>query len=248
VAKLNISAPAFLISFWRCGSNFVANVVSESSGLDYETIYHPDLPLLDRNLERLILLKSHAPSYAHLLAELGAYCPRFPGLPHRFIVLWRDPRDMMISFYDWLCARLGEHIPQNRFLHDPRYGYAVAGMGQMNLCDAFRRFVKNWYVNHNLHNLRSYRFEDILADKYTCFASILDFLDLKTLIKDEALVRRVKQGPSKRTTRGISGAWRSAGGDYLELVQLVSRHLGQEIELLGYANSIKDHKSVDGGE
>jgi hypothetical protein len=164
-------SPTFLMSFWRCGSNFLANVVKESGGLNYETIYHPELPLLDTDIESYTLIKSHAPSYAHLLAELGAFCPDFPGLPHRFIVLWRDPRDMIISFYDWLCTRLREDIPQGLFLHEPRYGYAVAGMGQMNLIDTYQTFVENWRVSRTLHNMFTIRFEDILTEAFVIYGN-----------------------------------------------------------------------------
>lgn len=234
MAELNAVSPAILMSFWRCGSNFVANVVCKSCGKLSETMYNPELPLVAANLEEYIFIKSHAPSYPHLLAELGAFCPNFPGLPHKFVVVWRDPRDMMISFHDWLSQRHQWDIPQQNFLHDLRYGYAVAGMGHISLLDAFRIFVRSWRAQRELHNMRSYKFEELLADKEGRFLEMLKFLGREEPIATKALEEKVKLGRSNRKERGVTAAWRKYGDRYAVLIDEVNQHFAAEMELLGY--------------
>jgi hypothetical protein len=227
--------PTYVMSFWRCGSNFLCNVLSRSSGTEYVTIYDPALPLMERETRGISLIKSHAPSYAHLLAEHGAYFPNTPRLPHRFLVLWRDPRDMFISMYDWMCARYRTEFPQKGFLNSRSHGYAVAGMGCLTWEEALRLFVRSWWTGEReIVNQRTYRFEDVLEDKEAAFMDMIEFTGLDCPLDRTAFEDLVKCGRSDRTRRGVPGAWREYADSYGVLLEQIESAFSEEITLLGY--------------
>lgn len=228
--------PTFLISPMRCGSNFLANVVCKSSGNQYSSIYDPETTPIYENNPNLII-KSHAPSYLHLLSECGAFIPFMNRLPHKMIVLVRDPRDMFISMYDWMEARLKEEISQESFLDDMKYCYSAPGLGQLSPEDAYKEFIKNWWQVNKHSSVKSVfriKFEDLVSDKKTMFEEIKTFLNLDFSIEEELFGEKVQQLSEKRSERGSLNSHVLYKKEYEVLIDKVECAMAEEIDILGY--------------
>jgi len=232
----HIPDPCFLISPMRCGSNFLANVVCKSSGNQYSTIYDPETTPIYHNNPNLII-KSHAPSYLHLLSECGAFIPFMSNLPHKMIVLVRDPRDMFISMYDWMEARLNEELSQENFLDDLKYSYSAPGLGQISPGDAFKKFIKNWWQVNKYSSVKSVlrmKFENLVSSKKANFEEIKSFLNLDCRIQEEFFEKKVQQLSQKRKERGTVQTHLLYKKEYEVLIDKVESVMAEEISTLGY--------------
>lgn len=235
--SVHIEEPTFLISPMRCGSNFLANVLSKSSSQKYVSIYRPEItPILEFN--PYFIIKSHAPSYVHLLSECGAYLPFMNRLPHKMIILVRDPRDMFISLYDWMEARLKKSINQKTFLNDLTYSYSAPGLGELCQCDALKHFIRNWWYANEHSSVKSVfrlKFEDLVSNKKDFFELAKSFLNMQCEIDESFFEEKVQQLSVKREDRGTVGSHKKYSKDYKFLIDSVESQLSEEINKVGYS-------------
>ena len=110
-ADLPYRLPGVIVSYPRSGSNFVQSVLRHSTGLTNLSIYASNSDGIDITLT----VKSHAPSPEYLRDEFGRLVGD-PAWPARVVLLQRDPRDAMISFYEYTQHMRQTAIPQEDFL------------------------------------------------------------------------------------------------------------------------------------
>jgi len=238
--QVDHTPPTYLISFPRSGSNFLQNVLHRSSGFYCRPIYGE----LITQPHLYLSVKSHAASYAHLLDEIGRYMSGLQPAPNRYIVLWRDPRDVIISFYEYTQARRQVRLQQSEFLVEFDYYRAVPGCKgavgpfPLTVVAAYKLFVQNWYVGQQDNDsILHVRYEELVNDPHKAFQRIFDFLCLDCLLRTDALSQKVAQQSYTRAERAVSGGWQHTGASYARLLEVAIRELGEEMELLGYADS-----------
>lgn len=233
----NIEDPVFIVSYMRSGSNLIANVLCQSFKRRFASIYDPEItPMCDR--QPYYILKSHAPSYSHLLSECGAFVPCYNRFPHKIITLIRDPRDVFISQYDWYVSRFNETIDQATFLDDMKYCYSATGMGALPPRETFRSFASNWWEVSEFSSVKSVcriKYEDLISDKKLHFDKLKKFLGLKGTLREDLFEKRVKQAASGREQRGVCRTHEIYADKYSVLIRIVEEAFGDIIEKFGYA-------------
>ena len=95
-ASASVCERIFLVSYPRSGSNFFQEVMKTKFHISSRSLYG-DNPQ-DSTIRNL---KSHAISYEYLKDECS-FILGDQSSPNRIIVLFRDPRDVMISFFNRL--------------------------------------------------------------------------------------------------------------------------------------------------
>jgi hypothetical protein len=235
--RASYDLPSFVISYPRSGSNFLQSVLRSSSGLHCVPIYnnytHP---------QKYLSLKSHAPSYVHLLGELSRFAPTMQILPSKFVILWRDPRDVMISFYKYVQVSESVRLSQREFLTEHMYYRPVLGFRAESVTQAYRTFVRNWYsLELPAENSQgvpatwiAVKYEQLVDNPQEQFQRIFDFLELDCPLNQRAVLKRVAvvEPLSKQITRR---KWINSVDEYFDLLKIVNTELAAEIELLGYA-------------
>jgi hypothetical protein len=185
-------------------------------------------------------LKTHAQSFSRLLGEIGRFTSSIQSFPSKLIILWRDPRDTFISYYEYEQSRVGKKLNQNDFLRCGSYQNLVAGFSPECRLQAFKSFVINWYLKEKVtrtglqSNHLNVKFESLILKPQVEFPRIFDFLELDCDLAENALKKRVALGSSVRTQRGVVGGWKNYHDSFAELLDVVNSELAEEIKLLGY--------------
>ena len=231
-----------LLSFPRSGSNFVQSVIAQSSGRYARSIYRLQLP----RGSRVFNLKSHALSPVHLTDELNLFFVH-PKTPEKTCILIRDPRDVMISFYEFIKKRKRINISQEAFFLSTCYYYATYNDGRnilnrrtelqpLSVKDGFKTFFNSWSISkYNCESRLIIKYEDILEEPVKKFGEIFDFYRLVCELDKSSLETKVSQyGDQSIYKRGIAGGWRANQKKYGLLIELVTEHLQEEINRLGY--------------
>ena len=234
VSKISYCLPAVLVSLPRSGSNFIQNVIQDSSGFLCKSIYEPGL------MKKVALvLKTHSISINYFENEWKSLFKSDP-LPEKFIVIVRDPRDTAISFYEYVKFRKDTNISQSGFLKNIDYFYSsfiekrIYPNG-LSVGSAYREFVKNWWssVTQGLDILKI-RYEDIVGNPIENFQRIFNFLELDCKIDLAALEKKVSLiTPSKRK-RGLVYGWKMLIDEYKEIIEKSQGYFEKEISILGY--------------
>ena len=229
--------PVYLMGFPRSGTNFLQNVVRNSSKRLINNMYN-----LEDDPDAHLIIKSHAPSYPHLLGEVGQFAQGISSLPGRFIIIWRDPRDMMISYYEFMKSRFGIEVAQADFLQATTYHRRQPGFEELSIEQAFRLFVSAWHKpnydvgdgglqNRVAINLRH---EDVTGDPQTWFGRVFEFLGIDCTLAESALKVRTSQHSSVRENRGAVSGWKANADVFGDLIESTESLLGAEIDRLGY--------------
>lgn len=239
--KFSYHLPSYLISYPRSGSNFLQSVLEASSNIRCRSIYR--YPRVDPH--RMLSLKSHSLSYQYLLDEISRLVPDSP-FPEKLILLHRDPRDVMISLYEFVQVRKGIRINQSEFLDDVDFFYATFQDRDMTLhrgveyspisiAESYQKYVHNWFVNKpGDQECLPVAFEDLVLSPRDAFQRIFDFLELDCSLAEERLVVKVSQYSQEDRPRGKVGSWRVCQDKYLDLISAVNTSIQTEIRLLGY--------------
>lgn len=244
--KISYSLPTYLISYPRSGSNFLQSVLSKSSGLCCKSIY----ALPHNYSEHILSLKSHAISYKYLLDE-SKRLVHTDNLPSKIILLFRDPRDVMISFYEFVLKRKNTKISQKEFLENVCYFYATyegkdtsplerqVEYSPLNVAEGYIKHIYNWFVKkpENLDCL-VVKFEDLILSPYTEFKRIFDFLELDCSLATEQLKVKVSQYSDSKRQRGKAYEWVNCQDEYSKLLNRVNTLFHSEIKILGYDKKI----------
>ena len=235
-----------LLSFPRSGSNFLQNVVKSNDPSIQCTSIHGK----GRFLRRRALLKSHANGDEMLRGELRGTWNR--TAPERArIVLVRDPRDVVISYYDFLQPVFsGEVTPDNLFEQDfdwlraeyrrrtlgrevARPGEGMTG-GLYTLIHAMRDWYAGWEAaDGDMPTLRL-RFEDLLSAPKESFDAIFAHLGLPLRESYDGRDVLVSQQGTSDRPRGRAQGWRIAPETFHPLIARAEAEFAPQIARFGY--------------
>lgn len=233
--------PTVLVAFPRSGSNFLQRVVETSSGLTCQSLY----ALPHRNPEALFNVKSHALSYAHLLDESTRLVGNTDA-PAKIIVLQRDPRDVVISFYEFVQARKKIDVSQEEFFHHICFFWATylskdrvlertVELEPLSIADAIQRHVRNWFEQPVFEGeILRVHYERLVTDPQTEFERIFRFLELDCALAQNSLGEMVSQYSKTNRSRGVPLGWRNKTGQYSVLLSIVNNSIAPTIRFLGY--------------
>lgn len=238
IDKISYPLPAAIISFPRSGSNFIQNVITRSSGTRNCSIYLPDL----QDLSDVVTLKSHSYSQEYLKKEWSNRTGRL-SLPKKAIILQRDPRDIMISFMEFVKARIKTlDLDQNTFLSKVDYFLAANIKGldydhSISIENAFKSFVRDWSTPSELQiDEHLYvRYEDLTDKPDEIYKQIFEFLELDCKLCKSSLEEKVSlYSDSSKASRGKAHRWRTHNLLYSQIIKDVNLKLKNEIALWGY--------------
>jgi hypothetical protein len=239
--RLNWPYPAVVCSYPRAGSNFLQSILMQSSGMNNVSIYgRKDL---FKPSECVLTVKSHAPSPAYLEEEFARKV-EWPERPDRVVLLQRDPRDVMISFFEYTQANRKITLDQAQFLDSVDYFYAstidtesqrTMYTASLTVAAAFREHVRAWFVERPPElKCLVVRYEDLVENAEAGFQRIFDFLEVDCTLAREFLGVKVSLYSEGKRARGVAGGWRQAQETYQVLIDGVNAKLAEEIQILGY--------------
>ncbi len=234
--------PVYLISFPRSGSNFLQSVVFQSTGYYCGSLYG-NRPV---DLRTVFMFKSHALSFPYLLDEIDRYYPHAHG-PEKTILLVRDPRDVMISFYEYVKVTKKIEILQDEFLRAISFEYAFCNNARvetfkrrtdlepLNIGDAYKRHVNNWFVRQDVSSEHLIvRYEDLIDSPVESFGLIFDFLESESELSKEATGKLVSLYSNEERPRGKAYGWKD-NQSHRVLIEMTNQELSQCIDALGYS-------------
>lgn len=235
------SLPTVVVSYPRSGSNFLQNVLAASSGLPLRSFHSPY-----ENMRELCHygLKSHAISSDWLADEFSRTTLNYK-YPEKIIYVYRDPRDVMISFYEFVQHIKGVRLEQTSFLNQVSYIYATytdkdpvlgrtSGIEPMSVLDGYKAHYKNWILRAKSNSYYIVKYEDLVTIPEVTFQGIFDFLELKCNLSTDALFQQVSQYDSKSRKRGSVHGWKNNQDKYHGIISSVEEQLSEEIEYLDY--------------
>lgn len=247
LSKLSYALPTVTSSFPRSGSNFFQSVLRGSSGLQCISLYHSQYPQ-----EQVFNLKSHALTPAALRREFTDMVPYELEYPEKIIYLKRDPRDVMISLYEFACFNhqqvfaLEEFLGMNYYfvanppgVRDVKNIYYLPGPEACTVEEAFRL-----YHQSHMHAPRhespvetlTLAYEEMVADPQSAFDRAFAFFDLDCPLNPEFIQLKVSLYSDSTRKRGIAYGWRQpeTREHYAPLLAQVNDRLNDQIVALGY--------------
>lgn len=208
-----------LCGYPRSGTHWIRNVISKS--LDK---YCPSMDDIDyltvRKQKNLPVLKIHARSM--VVAKLKMF---FLLPPHKsknkFIYVYRDPRDAIISLYNMYNILKKNNLSQQQFLdqYDPIGQYSWE--------------VNSWVLKENKNTL-VVRFEDLKQNTNKTFSQILAFIDSSANLNQNVFNELVGQVENSNRKKGSLYGWKNSYSNYKTLIDQINLKLANEIKLLGY--------------
>ena len=238
-AELPYRLPAVITSYPRSGSNFVQSVLRHSSGLTNLSIYasNPD------GVDITLTVKSHAPSPEYLRDEFGRIVGE-PDWPARIVLLQRDPRDVMISFYEYTQYMRQATVHQEDFLENTCFFYASGidreirrrvDIAPLSVLQAYKKHVQEWFTRKPATvDCLIVKYEDLLAAPVEAFQRMFDYLDLDCPLASEYLTHEVSLYDDTRQHRAQSSAWKGHAEKYRVLLDAAHATLSDEMHVLGY--------------
>ena len=231
--------PAAVVSFLRSGSNFLQSVLTHSSGLSNRSIYGE----FREETKVLLTVKSHALSPEYLFGEFERLVGD-PPRPARIVLIQRDPRDVMISFYEYTQFNRKTVIRQEDFLDDICFFYAstidpgskrTVDKSPTSVLQAYQKHVRRWFIERpdDLDCL-VVTFEELSSDPERAFGTVFEYLDLDCSLASEFLEVKVSQYSQEKRARARAGGWKEDYAAYKTLVDAVNEELNEEIKILGY--------------
>ena len=242
IKSLGYSLPSYLVGFPRSGTNFLQSVLEGSSGLLCRSLYGP--PKTKQN--NILSLKSHTPSYEFLLDEIGRFAPDF-GTPDKFILIIRDPRDVFISFYEFVQSTKGLSITQSEFIHEVCYFFSTfedrhkvnsrkLEFAPLSIFDAYKKHIDSWLINRPPSiDCHIVKYEDLVLSPESEFQRIFNYLNLDCSLEKERLKLKVSQYSKTSRKRGVIAGWRNCQDEYGVLISSINNELKKEIKILGYS-------------
>jgi len=240
---------SFTVGLPRSGTNFFQSLLTSLTGRKAVSIYTET---------RAPNLKTHALSLDYLYREIDIFdCDVVPN-PQLFVLL-RDPRDAMISFYDFFVARGQGSVDQAKFLDIDFFLAFSRGTAKtdlrntflepMSVEDAFRAFGQNWIPSGgSLGQVVSMlHYEDLLVPK-SLNAALVSAKILPptcTVEETESHLGHVRKRLVSQYSRDRSG-YRGIGfgfkhpeilKGYQELIAATEDRLGDVIDMFGYRHN-----------
>ncbi|NSW52994.1 MAG: sulfotransferase domain-containing protein [Anaerolineae bacterium] len=245
VNHLSYILPTVTLSFPRSGSNFFQTVLQGSSGLTCISLYHPNYPS-----NGVFNLKSHALTPDNLRREFADMVPYAVEYPEKMILIQRDPRDVMISFYHFACANHQQEFTQDEFLGLNYYFAAnqpgkrgvknvlyLPGPESCTVLEAFQLFTASHFGGNEDSVRCVLAYEAMVQSPQETFQRAFEFLGLDCKLDPVFLNFKVSQYSDENRQRGMAGGWRETQTrqQYALLIDRVNAHLSNEIEALGYS-------------
>lgn len=239
-ANLDYLLPTFLVSFPRSGSNFLQMILQASSGLQCQSIYVP----VSTSTEPVLSLKSHAVSLHYLFDEILRFIPDTSSSPSKIILLQRDPRDVLISFFEYTQAKRNIQVSQEEFLNNVCYFYASTidktferklEYAPLNIIQAYKKHIENWFIKRpDDIDCLVVKFEDLILSPGPEFQRIFDFLQLNCSLAKELIDVKVSQYSQSSGQRGQPQGWQIKKKRYSVLIGQTESLMKDEIQFLKY--------------
>ena len=234
--RVNYSLPTYLMSFPRSGSNFLQSIIEKSSGLRCRSMYDK----FQSSSNYFLSLKSHAHSYEYLLDEIKHLLADAPK-PSKLILLYRDPRDVMISYYEYTQVQQNTQIEQRAFLDTDDYFLAAlllrhVGDKLLSVRKAYKKHINSWFVEPLPEHLDCLvvKYENLIQEPQKEFQRIFDFLELRCSLAEQFLDVKVSLFSSELRQRGRAYGWKDSVSRYNTLLQEVNDVLRDEMIAIGY--------------
>ena len=236
------SLPTFLVSYPRSGSNFLQNVLRKSTDLYCCSFYAPR----PKNPQCVFSFKSHALSPKYLNDEIKRYYPAMK-IPEKIIWLKRDPRDVMISFYEFLKFKKKIVVEQSNFLNGIDYDYAFVGdsinvhsylrkidIAPLSIIDAYIRHVSSWLeIRDNTFDFLEVSYENLVENPNKFFKIIFNFLEVDVALNIKSLSKKVSLYSNESRKRSQAYGWKKSK-THSCLIEQVNDKLSKYISMLGY--------------
>ncbi len=240
---------ALLCSFPRSGSNFLQNIVrlnTRPRAVLCSSIYgYSSQNAQEQARTGKAFFKTHACDQAQLDTEL-AQLWNMGGRAYRHILLVRDPRDVMISLYDYILGHRGVRLAPEHFLDTDFYWYLFKPdvltvlrdenhARPLTVLEAYRLWVRTWFGGKGAQACCRLSYEHLLEQPQQGFAQVFDVLAQPMPDPLSGLSELVAQYGESQRLRGKAQGWRLAEDLYRPIIEQVESRLAEEIRILGYA-------------
>jgi hypothetical protein len=217
-SKYEFEIDVVLCGFPRSGTHWIRNVISKSLKKYCPTLEDIDYSLAIKQYH-LPLLKIHARSM--LVAKLKMFFLMPPTKSKKYIYVYRDPRDAIISLYNMYNILKKENLTQDKFLklYDP--------IGQ------YFWEINSWVLNKNKNTLLV-KFEDLKFNPKKTFSEILNYIDSNANLNQNSFNELVGQVENNSRVKGVLFGWKDSYSSYKTLIDEINLKLSNEIKLLGY--------------
>ena len=124
------------------------------------------------------------------------------------VFLYRDPRDLMVSYYEWTkkLGHTGTSIPG---LIDEVTTFLEADDPFMEMMEWFGEHVRRYIPWLCVPEVLPVKYEELLGNRVVVCQRILDFWGTDRYGTGEQMAARMKPGTSDTFRKGIAGDWQN---------------------------------------
>lgn len=235
-----------VVSYPRSGSNFLQNVVNNSVSIACSSLYGLGQA---QKPSKFGLLKSHALNYDWLVDEYDRFNIEH-GSNYKLIWLVRDPRDVFVSFHNFVESRNKVKIDPSSFLDGVSFEYALeygtarsfdrkVELSPRSVWEYYLDHVRFWNEHHNLGKSQAFRYEDLLDPGSVQWADLFELLCNRRIHPERnTMEEKVSTYDSRKRPRGITKSWDYEGSPYLdfcgEVFERCKKSLPKFIEEFNY--------------
>lgn len=241
----------FLNSIPKSGTHLLKQLLLGIPGIHYNSqigLYgHYEYQTVEK-LQPIKNLPPHsfANGHLHYSAKWETF---FKELNMKQVFVWRDPRDVLISYAHFIPKTQIDHLyptfTQEGFTHRDRIKFLIEGGPLVEDGKPDHPGIQEWYQSFsgwlNRPNVHAIRFEDMIASeqlKRKTTGKMLDFLfeaSEQPFPREEwitAMISNIRPEASVTFRKGKSGGWKDEMDD--ELKALFQACAGDLLEQLGY--------------
>lgn len=228
---------SIIVSFPRSGSNFLQSVLRQTCEVGATSIYTGAARSDD-----ISNVKSHAPSPEYLNDEvLRILNEDLKKTPAKVCWLVRDPRDAMVSFYEFTRNRLGMDIDQKQFCED--FDWFLAApidrgcrrkvlQSPISVIEAYKLHISSWLAAYRRNDVYLCRYEDLVLTPQTTFEGIFQYFETEPSGDLVGLDEMVSQSSDDRRKRGAAHGWKNHLDQYGTIIALTEEYLSAELKAL----------------
>lgn len=209
----------FVAGLPKSGTTWMKKLLSMVPGYHDRTIYDPSRLIVSHDISPMVF--DLLPSYSHSIVKLHTrYSPTNFEIIRRytdkFIVMYRDLRDMCISRYYHI---INEELHRHHYLYKslPKEEGITHSINIVRM--EYVKWMRDWHRIAQRHSdiIMQVRYEDIHADLMSTMRKVLSFFDISVnsdllekmavtqLQKPVDLKKSLSQGDTRR--KGVVGDW-----------------------------------------